>query len=186
MKIEFNLDDIDKLEQFIEAYMKKIYESTDEIAKRLVEIGIETAQQNVIPEYASSIYFMKEEKVTKSKDITKVNYVISGRDNPIHQEWLNASGNVESYEISPLLLSEFGSGWLSDVKYDGMQGIVGQGTMPNSKGHAFDPMGWGWYDLNGKYHRSIGVRPTYPLYKAKVAMHERAEEIINQILFFEI
>lgn len=186
MKIQFNLDDLDNMEKFIQAYMKQIYESTDEIAKRLIEVGKQTAEQNVIPEYSSNIYFMTEEKSVRAKDITKVRYTLSGRDTPIHQEWMNGSGKVEGYEISPLLLSEFGSGWLSDVKFDGMQGIVGQGTMPNAKGHAFDPMGWGWYDLQGNYHRSIGVRPTYPMYRARMAMLDKSEEVIHSVLYREI
>lgn len=186
MKVEFNLDEIDNMLNFINQYMNKVIESADVIAKRLVDIGVETAKANVIPEYASNVFFTVEEDRKQTKDITRVKYTISGQDIPIFQEWINGSGHVDGYEISPLLLSEFGSGWLSDVKFDGMQGIVGQGTMPNSKGHAFDQMGWGWYDLNGQYHRSIGVRPTYPIYKARMAMLDKSQDVIDQVLYREL
>lgn len=186
MNIEFDLDDIDNMLKFIETLKKKIEDSTEQIAKELIDLGEKTAQENIPNEWQSNIKISSDKKKSKSKDETKVRYMMTVTDTPIRSEWRGANGKVEGYDVSPMLLAEFGSGWLSDVRFDSMQGIVGQGTMPNAKGHAFDPMGWGWRDLNGEYHRSIGVRPSYPLYRATTAMRNEAESIAEKVLFYEM
>lgn len=186
MKIEFNLNDIDNMLKFIDVYQKRIEESTEEIGEKLMKLGEETARQYIPSEWSNNIKIDTEQKKVRSKDETKVRYVMKVTDSPIRSEWRGKNGKTEGYDVSPMLLAEFGSGWLADVKYDSMQGIVGQGTMPNAKGHAFDPMGWGWRDLQGNYHRSIGIRPTYPLFRAITAMKNEAESIAEKTLFYEL
>lgn len=91
-------------------------------------------------------------------------------------------GGFKSAEVSPLLMSEFGSGWLSQVKFPEMKGIVGQGTFPGGT-HAFDPHGWFWKDEDGIKHHSIGEEPTYPMYSAMMAVmysiDEKAREVFK-------
>ena len=87
--------------------------------------------------------------------------------------------NVRSYHVSPILLAEFGSGWLVDVLY-AIPG-VGQGTMPNSYGHAADPDGWYWYDKNGVKHHSIGEAPKYPMHNAMLRMMEEIQSTAREV-----
>lgn len=87
--------------------------------------------------------------------------------------------NVRSYHVSPILLAEFGSGWLVDVLY-AIPG-VGQGTMPNNYGHAADPDGWYWYDKNGVKHHSIGEAPKYPMHNAMLRMMEEIQSTAKEV-----
>jgi len=78
------------------------------------------------------------------------------------------------------LLAEFGSGWLANISNWNVPG-VGQGTMPNAEGHAFDRDGWWWYDTNGNKHNSYGEKPTYPMHAAMVAMMMEVDRIAREV-----
>ena len=156
----------------LEDYKRNLNDKVGEFVNRLLDVGIETAQANT-GDYGQYIQF--EKKIEGTNDVIGV---LIATDTKVLSQWQTSKG-VVGYEVSPLLLAEFGSGWLSKVKYD-IQG-VGQGTMPNSKGHATDLKGWFWKDLDGKKHHSYGEKPTYPMYSAISAMLFEIDRIANEV-----
>lgn len=167
------------------ARLKKYRDKTlPKLCKQFVEelanVGIETAR-STNGKYSSYIEFKKE--IHSAYDsIGVVKAVVIGADiAPLLVQWRGKGGKPTGYTVSPIALEEFGSGWESDVLFASMQGIVGQGTMPNAKGHAFDPMGWGWQDLDGTYHRSIGYAPTHPMYNAWIEMLTQIRQIADKV-----
>lgn len=147
-----------------------------ELVNALADIGIEVAYSNM-GQYDGYVEFRKE----FNEVIGGCKAIMIGADlSPVLARW---QGDDGGYEVSPIALSEFGSGWLADVKFESMDGIVGQGTMPNAKGHAFDPMGWEWreYQEPHTYHRSIGYEPTHPLYKAWIEMKQDINNVALKV-----
>lgn len=163
---------IDDLIDYLDEYEKNLDNKIKEFLSRLIDRGITVAQGNT-GEYGSYIHFSK--KIEGTEDIQGL---LIATDTKIISQWQTAHG-VEGYEISPLLLAEFGSGFLAKVKYE-IDG-VGQGTMPNAKGHAKDLKGWYWVDMEGKKHHSTGTSPTYPMYSAMVGMMLDIDQIANEV-----
>lgn len=172
---------IERAIQELEAYKQKLNRKTEEFVNRLMDIGISVAE-NHTGQYAGMIVFKKELK----QSIDGYDGLIIAADkHKIIKEWYTSKKNGEnqknarSYEISATLLSEFGSGWLANVLYD-VPG-VGQGTMPNSYGHATDPDGWYWYDNKGVKHHSIGEAPTYPMHSASMAILSEIDTVAREV-----
>lgn len=55
----------------------------------------------------------------------------------------------------------------------------GVGTYPRQT-HAFDPNGWYWRE-GGQLHHSYGTQATMPVYKAWMAMQEKALEVAKRV-----
>lgn len=177
MKISCNLSkkgDIDNLISKLEEYKNNIKPKTKEFVDRLMDVGINIAKVR-LGEYESSVLFEKQ--------IGEENkYLLIARDSEkIVSGWYTDKKltHYRSYEISPILMAEFGSGWLSVVLSD-IPG-VGQGTMPNSYGHAMDENGWVWYDKDGTKHHSIGEAPTFPMYTAAMEMMQQVDRIAKEV-----
>ncbi len=147
---------------------------------KLLDEGIYVAMSNS-GEYAGMIVFKREVRDTENGC---EGVLIATDGQKIVRTWYASKKdaqrdrNPRSYTVSPLLLAEFGSGWLAEVlvNVDG----VGQGTMPDSYGHAFDDH-WAWYDANAVKHVSQGEAPTHPMYKAVIAMETEIDRIGKEI-----
>ena len=158
----------------IEDYKKDLNNKTAILVNRLLEIGIDVAECNV-GEYGQYIVF--ERRVNEA--FNGYIGVLIGKDGQKYfSEWDLPNGEKAGYEVSPILLAEFGSGWFANV-IGNITG-VGQGTMPNAKGHAFDPKGW-WYRKDGEWHHSYGERPTYPMHRATVQMLVDIDRIAKEV-----
>lgn len=179
LKVKLSAESLAKAATEVERYRKSLDEKGRMFRQKLIERGIEVAQENS-GEYAGYISFTFD---TGSGDVS---YLV-GKGEKIHREW-RYRGGTKGYDVDPLLLAEFGSGWLSEVLFavDG----VGQGTMPEQK-HAFDQDGWRWVDRNPKdgipmkngwyAHRSKGESPTHPMYHAEMAMLEDVAKIAREV-----
>lgn len=161
----------------LESYKRRLEDRVVFFKKRLIEVGIKTAQANS-GEYGSYITFSCENLDSEVS-------FLQGKDNQlIVKEWYASKKNalehknVRRYEISPLLMAEFGSGFLAKVLYN--IGGVGQGTMPDQK-HAFDASGWYWYDEDGVKHHSEGENPTFPMHAANMAMLFEVDRIAREV-----
>jgi hypothetical protein len=162
---------------YLNDYKVDLAKKCNEFVSRLIDYGIEIAKDNV-GEYGEYIVFRKE---LDSTDDGVEGMLIATNGRKLVREWYTdkATTNKRSYEVSPLLLAEFGSGWLARV-YVNVQG-VGQGTMPNAYGHAFDESGWWWYDESGEKHHSVGEAPTYPMHTAMLAMMFEIDKIGKEV-----
>lgn len=178
MKISCNLSkkgDIDKLIGRLEDYKRDLLFKRDKFVRELIKVGINTAKENA-GEYAGFIRFEKQ--------IEDGNGLLIATDGKkLIREW-KCYGGIRRAEVSPLLMAEFGSGWLAHVMstqdYRSNDLNVGQGTFPNQT-HAFDKEGWFWETPDGEKHHSYGEKPSYPLYSATLAMIYEVERIAKEV-----
>lgn len=177
-----NSQGINNLIKSLEKYKVQLAEQAKDFVDKLMDVGINTAKINY-GKYKGYIVF-KRDVMSEVDGCTEVLIATDGQK--ILREWYTSvdseghpKGEKHSYFISPLLLAEFGSGWLS-VVLDDVAG-VGQGTMPNNYGHAMDADGWYWYDESGQKHHSIGEAPLFPLHKAVLAMEYEIERVGREV-----
>lgn len=163
----FDLENLDDLIDYLEDYKNELDDKARLISDRLADVGITIARQNVGGEYGSYIIFGKE--------FDGDNCIFYATDSgDIHVTWDGSEG----YDVSPLLLCEFGSGQFADNPFS-VPLPVGQGTMPNQT-HAFDPNGW-WWKVNGETHHSIGVPPDAPMYNASLEIMDKVVEVAREV-----
>ena len=163
----FDLDNLDDLIDYLEDYKNGLDDKARLISDRLADVGITIARQNVGGEFESYLIFGKE--------FDGDNCIFYATDSgDIHITWDGSEG----YDVSPLLLCEFGSGQFADNPFS-VPLPVGQGTMPNQT-HAFDPNGW-WWKVNGETHHSIGVPPDAPMYNASLEIMDKVVEVAREV-----
>lgn len=164
---------IDKSIKALEDYKKDIVTKTERLVAELLEVGVETGISNS-GEYAGMIVF-KKDIVAGSDGVNGLLIATDGQK--IIREW-KYKGGIKQAVVSPMLMAEFGSGWLAKV-LDNVEG-VGQGTFPDQK-HAFDPQGWWWETPDGEKHHSYGEAPTYPVHSALFAMMFEVDRIAKEV-----
>ena len=154
------------------------------ILTALLQIGIRVAEENT-GKFAGYISFSA---YVEKGDVGHIGWLVAKDRQQIKSGWWK-NGEWKEVNISPLLMSEFGSGWFAEVPnvWSSLNGIVGQGTFKDGdyvQKHAFDPDGWTWTDESG-YHKSYGEHPTYPMLSAWMAMKTAIEETArNEIADF--
>lgn len=167
--------DTNSIEQAIselKKYQNSLRGKSELLVSRLIDEGISVAYQHV-GRYSGYVEFVKEMQDGGKQCIG----LLIGRDSkPYISTWL-VKGGTKSVEVSGILMSEFGSGWLANVIWD-VSG-VGQGTFPDQK-HAFDKR-WFWKDVNGVRHSSIGEQPHYPMYFADMTMLSNIDRIAREV-----
>lgn len=157
----------------LENYKAELAQKAQDFVSRLMDIGVETAELNT-GQYKGFIVFSKHLFIAEDG----VDGAIVATDGTkLIREWYSY-GRVVSTEISPLLMAEFGSGWLAKV-LDDVTG-VGQGTFPGQH-HAFDKDGWDWTTPDGTQHHSIGETPTFPMHSAIVAMEFEIDRVGREV-----
>lgn len=92
----------------------------------------------------------------------------------IKSEWQTLEG-VQSAEISPVAMIEFGSG----LKAENPANIPGVGTGTFGK-HGNEP-GWYYMDLEGTWHYSTGVSPKMPMYYTGKELSEKVVAIAKEV-----
>lgn len=152
----------------LKRYHKQLQEKCNLFVDKLLDEGISTARLNC-GEYGQFITFTKS--FGGNKDTVKGTLTAVGT--PVIRE----RGN-KVYEVDPLLMAEFGSGWEAEV-LDNVSG-VGQGTFPGQT-HAFDPRGWWYTDDSGNTVHSYGESPTFPMHSASIAMLFAIDTTIKEV-----
>lgn len=165
--MRFDLDDLDSLINYLDKYSNSLEDKAHRLSEALADLGITVAYQNVGGEYGSYLIFGKE-----GEGDEVIFYATDSGE--IHVSWDGSAG----YDVSPLLLCEFGSGQYADNPFS-IPLPVGQGTMPGQT-HAFDPNGWYWR-VNGELHHSIGVPPDSPMYNASLEIMESVVKIAKEV-----
>ena len=186
INISLNSKELERAAKDIRKYGKRLERKTNEFLHALADRGIEVAQMNE-GDFAGYIVYSKR----RNKNTIKI---FAKDAQAIENTWFinSTSTEVRSMTISPLLMAEFGSGFLANSR--GVKG-VGQGT--NSPyGHAFNSTGWYWYqdspdarngaefvkEKNGrwKFH-SYGTSPSKPMLNAVEELIREVETIAYQI-----
>lgn len=173
MTVTLDTKSIKKALKDIEDYRLSLIAKSQTLVDRLLDVGIEVAYQH-LGRYAGYVEFTKDVQNDGKQCIG----MLIGKDSqPFISTW-KVKGGEKTAEVSGILMSEFGSGWLANVIWN-ISG-VGQGTFPDQK-HAYDPQGWYWTDPDGTKHHSIGEEPHYPMYFADMAMLSQIDMIAREV-----
>lgn len=164
----------------IDEYSNSIDLKVQLFLSKLLEVGIYVGQANC-GVYGQNIAFKAD---IKANDKGFDGILIAMNQGKVIRSWMRG-GNVVSAEVNPILMAEFGSGWLANViqegSYNANQLNVGQGTFPGGT-HAFDRNGWYWKEPgSNELHHSYGEKPTYPMYKASMAIIMQIDAIGKEI-----
>lgn len=172
--IKVSIGQLKDIGKQLDEYKLELEQKLNQFVKELLDEGISIADQYT-GKYAGYIVFSS----TVNANGSQVDGTLIATDG---QKWYSQNmledGTIVTREVSPILMAEFGSGWLANVKSP-VQG-VGQGTFPNQT-HAFDPSGWSWKDVSGRWHHSRGQAPTYPMYNSAEQMREKIQEIATRV-----
>lgn len=176
LKISLNTNSIKDAIKELEHYRDSLRIKNELFVSRLIDQGIQVAQQNA-GGYGKYISFTKEVEGDGSRT---VGFLIAQDAKKITVEW-DYYGHKKTAELSPILMSEFGSATLAEVLFD-VAG-VGQGTFPGQK-HAGEKS-WKYKewqdDHKGEWKTGYGVKPTHPMYKADMDMLDSAERIAREV-----
>lgn len=173
----FDLHSIQLAQQRIRVYWRTLELQTRQFVRELSEIGIAAAAQNA-GDYDAYIRFSY--RLSSGEPVS----IITASDTePVEVKWLVSDGNggetVKTAKISPILMSEFGSGFRA-VNTQAIPG-VGQGTFPGQT-HAFDDGGWYYKDYDTKkWMHSKGYAPTQPMEHLLIEMENKVREVAGRV-----
>lgn len=173
LKATLSTKSINNLIKDLEDYRDSLSTKSELLVTRLLEEGIKVAYQHV-GRYGGYVEFTKE---VENEGTQCIGLLIGKDSQPFISRW-RYKGGMKEVEVSGILMSEFGSGWLANVIWN-VSG-VGQGTFPGQI-HAEDPHGWYWQDEDGTKHHSIGEEPHYPMYFADMAMLSQVDSIAREV-----
>ena len=158
----------------IKAYQSDLNRKCEELCRRLTQEGI-LIGQSYIGDSGFGKYIHLGSEITPQQAGCKA--VLYMEDTTkIKSEWQTKEG-VQSAEVSPCLMLEFGSG----LKAENPAGVagVGTGTFPGGK-HGNEP-GWYYMDLDGNWHYSTGVSPKMPMYYTGKELREKVVDIVKKV-----
>lgn len=173
-KADLSVAGLKQLQNDLEEYKKQLMDKVERYTVELANYGIKVAESNV-GNFGKYIVF--EVKTEPNKDGCKA--VLLARDSAkIISQWKTKDG-IQTAEVSPLLMAEFGSGQLAQNP-NNIAG-VGQGTFNPSSDNAWKEEGWYWIGMDDKLYHSYGIDPTMPMYKAAQEMYEIAIRVAREV-----
>lgn len=175
-KISFGLSvrEVQNAIKELRQYQSDLNRKCEELCFRLCAEGMPIARA-YIGESGFGRYIRLSSEITPEKAGCKA-IIIMEDTTKIKSEWQTKEG-VQSAEVSPCLMLEFGSG----LKAENPANIpgVGTGTFPGGK-HGNEP-GWYYMDLEGNWHYSTGVSPKMPMYYTGKELREKVVAIAREV-----
>lgn len=159
------------LEQ-IRQYQNELNRKCELLCRKLSAEGIAIAQAQ-IGSSGFGKYIRLSSEITPEKAGCKAILFMEDSQKIVSQ-WQNQDG-VQSKEISPALMLEFGAG----LPAQNPANIPGVGTGTYGT-HGNEP-GWWYMDLEGQWHYSKGVNPKMPMYSAGKELKEKVMEIAEEV-----
>lgn len=177
-----SVSSIENLKKELTAYKNQLPDKLQRFTSRLADVGISVGKANIgvlddLGNVSSLVQFTK--KVDKNTYGAETLMIMSDIM-PLTKAWLGSGGEVRTSEVSPSLMYEYGSGFEAVDLNENKNPQAGQGTFPGQT-HAFDSGGWKWMDLDGTWHRSKGITPTTPMYKATIEMYNQVIAIAKEV-----
>jgi hypothetical protein len=174
----FSAKSIAQAQAALKEYKDDLVSKCKTFVEELAKVGIQTAQGNL---GAFEKYIVFHTEVDPEKYGCQA-VMVATNNGLIKSEWyIDSSDNTKTADVSPILMAEFGSGLKADDSYGKRQQVpMGTGTFPEQT-HAEDPDGWWYQTLDGVWHHSYGVSPTYPMMRASVAMTNRISMVAKQV-----
>jgi len=169
---DLSTEGLNRLIGQLNAYGDELDILADEMVQKLAEIGIAVAEYSVYGDWRECIEFKYEpmnlgEGELIGSDITLIHRIWYTSDHP------SIRNQREAY-VSPLWMSEYGAGPYAAEGH--------RGTFPAQR-NAFKSE-WFWYDASGNRHSSeedYHMVATQPMYRALVAMMEKATEVAKEV-----
>lgn len=177
-KISFNINNSRQVREAItqlQAYKNSLDYKLADAVDRLIELGVNVAVIHTESEYGSLIRFSKE--LNSVTNHTVEAFLIGEDVTEVVRSW-SYKGGVKTVSVSPLLMSEFGSGMFAENPLN-VSG-VGRGTFPEQK-HAFETSWW-WQDPDtNERHTSSGFIPTQPMFNARNEMMVEIARVFSEV-----
>ena len=173
-KIIFGLSvsEINRAIKELQSYQNSLDSKCQQLCKRLCNEGIQIAQVH-IGSSGFGKYIHLSSEITPEKAGCKAIFYMEDTQK-IVSKWQNQDG-VQSKEISPALMLEFGAG----LPAQNPANIPGVGTGTYGS-HGNEP-GWWYMDLQGEWHYSSGTSPKMPMYNAGKELRNRVLKIAKDV-----
>lgn len=173
-KISFGLSvkEIQNAIKEIKEYQNSLDGKCEELCRRLTAEGMQIAQAHI-----GSSGFGKYVRLTSEISLETAGckaLLIMSDSQKIVSKWQNQDG-VQSKEISPALMLEFGAG----LPAQNPANVPGVGTGTHGE-HGNEP-GWWYMDLDGVWHHASGVSPKMPMYNTAKELREKIVEIAREV-----
>lgn len=158
----------------VREYQKTLNDKCLQLCKELCAAGVTVARAQIGGSSFGRYIRLSSEITPQQAGCKAVMYMED--TTKIKSEWKTLEG-VQSAEVSPMLMLEFGSG----LKAENPANVpgVGTGTFPGGK-HGNEP-GWYYMDLEGNWHYSTGVFPKMPMYNTAKELREKVVAIAREI-----
>ena len=167
-----SVSEIDRAIKELREYQNNIDKKGEQLCFELCKAGMPIAR-SYIGESGFGRYIRLSSEITPEKAGCRA-ILIMEDSQKIVSKWKNQDG-VQSKEISPALMLEFGAG-LPAQNPANIPG-VGAGTYGT---HGNEP-GWWYMDLQGEWHYSTGISPKMPMYNAGKELREKVAEIAREV-----
>lgn len=154
-------------------YQSDLNRKCEELCRRLTQEGILIAQAHIGSSGFGKYIHLGSEITPQRAGCKAILYMED--TTKIKSEWQTKEG-VQSAEISPCLMLEFGSG----LKAENPTNVpnVGAGSFGE---HGLDPSGWWYMDLDGVWHHSTGIEPKMPMYHTGKELREKLLSIAKEV-----
>ena len=156
----------------VREYQNSLTGKCEELCRRLTAEGISIAQVHI-----GSSGFGKHIRLSSEISPEKAGckaLLIMSDSQKIVSKWQNQDG-VQSKEISPALMLEFGAG----LPAQNPANVPGVGTGSHGE-HGNEP-GWWYMDLDGVWHHASGVSPKLPMYNAGKELRDKVVRIAREV-----
>lgn len=171
---------------WLKDYQKQLNQKTKLFVDRLADAGINVANLN--PGYYAAHYVIDKKDESTGDEIVVIVY---GQDtDKIVSTWYH-NGEEVSAEISPILMAEFGAGWLAEVPQYPVTGNkpsgVGRGSHSKyGRGYQDD---WWWTKVVDHHpisneratQHKAEMTPTHPMYEAVSYMFHEGNRIAKEV-----
>lgn len=167
-----SVSEIDRAIKELREYQNSLDSKCQQLCGRLCNEGIQITQVH-IGSSGFGKYIRLSSEITPEKAGCKAIFFMEDSQKIISQ-WQNQEG-IQSKEISPALMLEFGAG----LPAQNPANIPGVGTGTYGT-HGNEP-GWWYMDLQGEWHYSSGVSPKMPMYNAGKELRDKVLKIAKEV-----
>ena len=167
-----SVSEIDRAIKELREYKNSLDRKCEQLCFELCKAGMPIAR-SYIGESRFGKYIRLSSEITPEKAGCKAIFYMEDTQK-IVSKWQNQDG-VQSKEISPALMLEFGSG----LPAQNPANIPGVGTGTYGT-HGNEP-GWWYMDLQGEWHYATGTAPKMPMYNAGKELRGTVIEIAREV-----
>lgn len=167
-----SVSEIDRAIKELREYQNSLDKKCEQLCFELCKEGMPIAR-SYIGDSGFGKYIRLSSEITPEKAGCKAIFYMEDSQK-IVSKWQNQDG-VQSKEISPALMLEFGAG----LPAQNPANIPGVGTGTYGT-HGNDP-GWWYMDLQGEWHYSSGTSPKMPMYNAGKELRDKVLKIAKEV-----